>query len=91
MAVVRELMQLTLMVGVPLCMHKIKSTGGPFRSDIKRAHEFAEILAEKGDVLQYGSRDQGEVANLMAQLIEAVAILACLPGGVDVFGMHWET
>jgi hypothetical protein len=77
-------------VGVPLRAHEIKSRNGPSDFDLRRLREFASILAERGDVLQYGSRKKGEVADLMAQLIDAIAVLACLPGGVDFLGLHWE-
>jgi hypothetical protein len=57
---------------------------------LKRCREFAPILAAKGDVLQYGSKKKGEAADLMGQLIDAIAVLACLPGGVDFLDQHWE-
>lgn len=85
-----ELMRLSLEVGVFLRMHEIKKRNGPSDFDFKRACQFGSVLATKGDVLQYGSKKKGEAADLMAGLIDAVAILAFLPGGIDFLGLHWE-
>jgi hypothetical protein len=85
-----ELMRLTLEVGVPLRTHEIKTRNGPSDFDFERARQFGSELAVKGDVLQYGSKRKGEAADLMANLIDAVAILAFLPGGIDFLGLHWE-
>ena len=81
---------LVLEVGVPLRAHEIKSRGGPSDFDLQRCRDFAPVLASKGDALQYASKKKGEAADLMAQLIDAVAVLACMPGGVTFLGQHWE-
>ena len=81
---------LTLEVGVPLRAHEIKSRNGPSDFDLQRCREFAPILGSKGDSILYPSKTKGETADLMAQLIDAIAVLACMPGGVTFLGQHWE-
>mgnify|MGYP003694136021 CR=1 FL=1 len=81
---------LALEVGVPLRAHEIKSRNGPSDFDLQRCREFAKVLACKGDVLQYRSNKKGETADLIGQLIDALAVLACMPGGVTFLGQHWE-
>jgi hypothetical protein len=83
-------MKLVLEVGVPLRMHEIKSRKGPHDFDLARCREFAPVLASKGDVLLFRSKNKGETGELMARLIDALAVLACVPGGVDFLGLHWE-
>jgi hypothetical protein len=85
-----ELMRLTLEVGVPLRIQAIKRRGGLTDLDFEGLREFPELLGYKGDVLQFPSERQGEAGELMAQLIDAIAVLACVPGGVDFLGRHWE-
>ena len=50
----------------------------------------AERLCTRGDVLLYGSKIKGEAAELFNLLAKAVAALAFVPGGVTVFGTHYE-
>jgi len=83
-------LRLVLEVGVPLRAHEIKSRNGPSDFDLRRCREFASVLGSKGDVLQYGSKKKGEAADMMARLIDAIAVLACMPGGVTFLGQHWE-
>ena len=84
-------MRLMLEVGVPLRAYEIRSRKGPSDFDLDRCRKFAIVLGSKGDALQYGSQKTGEVADLMGQLIDAIAVMACMPGGVDFLGLHWET
>ena len=85
----QELFKLTLSVGVPLRIMEMERAGGPSDLDISFARDYATVLGEKGDVLQFGSKRKGEVAELMNGLIRAVAVLACCPGGVRLFGLHF--
>lgn len=85
-----DLVLLTLEAGVPIRAHEIRSRNGPHDFDLIRCRQFATALASKGDVLQHGSTKKGEAADLMEQLIDAIAVLSCLPNGVDFLGQHWE-
>lgn len=73
---------------VPLRIHMLVERGGPAAWEWSEAKEFGDVLGEKGDVLQYGKN--GEAAQLFNQMAKAIAVLAFVPGGVSVFGVHYE-
>lgn len=77
---------LTLQVAVPLWIHRWKMR--PASDRIARAGECAQIIGEKGDVLQFGGKGCAEAFNALA---ESLAILSFSPGGVKFHGLHWET
>lgn len=80
----------TLAVAVPLEIHKLVEQGGP--SDEEREAIIADGMKamEKGDVLLYGGK-KGEAAALFVQLVRAIALLSFQPGGITLFGQHYET
>jgi hypothetical protein len=53
------------------------------------AAEAADVIACKGDVLQYGSKRRGEAADAFNHLARGLAALAQSPGGVLFAGRHW--
>lgn len=55
----------------------------------QRAGDLSRLIAEKGDVLLYGSKKKGETAALFNETVDAIAMLAFAPGGIKVFGMHF--
>ena len=84
------LIGLTLQTGVPLRIMEMEARGGPSDLDLNFAREYSSVLGSKGDVLLFGSKKKGECAELMNGLIRAVAVLAFCPGGVRLFGSHFE-
>lgn len=81
----------TLAATVPLCIHDIKRTrDGISDYDLERVEAFAWELAEHGDELLYRSRKSGETSRLFSRFAECIAILAFMPGGVTIMGMHFE-
>lgn len=49
--------------------------------------ETAQLLAEKGDILMFGSKRKGEVARTFAKVAKALSLMAVvIPGGVTAFG-----
>ena len=85
-----SLLALTLQTGVPLRIMEMERSGGPTEDDYTFAREYASTLGSKGDVLLFGGGKKGEAAGLMNGLIRAVAVLAFCPGGVRLFGCHFE-
>jgi hypothetical protein len=81
---------MTLQLAVPLWIERWKRLSWAERTERleKRAAECAEIVASKGDVLQYGGKGCAEAFNALA---EGLAILSFVPGGVKFHGLHWET
>lgn len=75
---------------VPLRIGELQAQGGPSDLDIELAHNYANVLAAHGDVLLYGGEKSGEAARLANGLAHAVAVLAFHPGGIQIFGQHFE-
>ncbi len=74
---------------VPLRILEIQQAGGATDADFKRARTFVPDLCEHGDALLYHEkRRTGEMAG---RLVDAIAVLAFVPGGVTMFGQHFES
>ena len=90
-----SLLAISLSAAVPLRIMELQRQGGPTEMDWRNAADFGQILAEKGDVLQFGygkrkpQAGEPSVADLFNRLAQALAVLAFIPGGVRVFGMHF--
>ena len=78
-----------LLAAVPLRIISIQQRGGLNYSDIARAKQIGQQIAEKGDILQFGGGKKGEAGHLFNELAQGIAILSFAPGGVRCFGMHW--
>ena len=81
---------LTLALAVPLLIAELAQRGGPTAEDYARVASYADDLAFHGDDLLYVSRQPGETALRFQQVAEAIAVLAFCPGGITVFGLHFE-
>lgn len=78
-------------MAVPLHLLDLKERSGPDEADLHAARAFSKTLGERGDVLLFGSKKQGEAAKLANDLAHAIAVLAYCPGGITIFGQHWES
>ena len=76
---------------VPLLIIEIKQRGGPTDSDWHRAQEIGQLLGEKGDLLMFPGKKKGESAKVFNELAYGIAMLSFCPGGIKVFGRHWES
>lgn len=76
-------------VSVRQRIREMEERGGPDEEDWKAAAEFGQVLAEKGDVLLFGGK-KGEAAGLFNGLAHAVTVLSFCPGGITIFGQHYE-
>lgn len=54
------------------------------------AKDAAPLIAFKGDILLYGGGRKGEAAEVFNATARGIAALSLLPGGVTLFGIHWE-
>ena len=79
-----------MQLAVPLWIERMKAKGGPDDEDRKKAQETSGILGERGDILLCGGGKKGEVADQFNRVSHAVAVLAFCPGGVSLFGSHFE-
>jgi hypothetical protein len=84
-------LSIALSAAVPLWVLNIQGHGGVNNQDIQKSREFSHTLGEKGDVLLFGSKKKGEEADLFNRLAHSIAVLSFCPGGVTLFGQHWET
>lgn len=83
----KELLRITLQVAVPL--HVIELARRPFHEVVAAGRETADVVASKGDALQFGGRP-GEATKAFNALALGLAALAYCPGGVTFLGDHWE-
>ncbi len=83
-------LKIALPFAVTLRILEYQRRGGPLPMDFERAQRFGEVLGEKGDILLFSSKKKGESAEMFNGLADAVAILSFCPGGVKVFGHHFE-
>lgn len=61
-------------------------------ADLEEARAAGQVIAEHGDVLQFGGRvgkGQEGAGAIAAKLARALAVLAYQPGGVSAFGRRW--
>lgn len=80
-----------LQAAVPMWVERFRTEGRTKDQLIAIAHEAGQVLAEKGDILQFGTKKKGETARVFNALAAGIAAAACVvPGGFDVFGAHWE-
>jgi len=79
------LLRTTLEFAVPLWIDKLQHI--PKEQLQKRASFCAQIVAEKGDVLQFKGKGSAEAFNRLA---EGIGVMTLMMGKVDVLGCHFE-
>jgi len=78
---------------VPLHIMQLKEKGGPNADDMAEAQKTSGMLGERGDVLLFGpgkKGKKGECADLFNRTARAIAVLSFCPGGITIFGYHFE-
>ncbi len=83
------LLRITLEAAVPLWIEDLKAL--PMATVLEIAAHDGQVIAEKGDVLQFGSKRKGEAAEAFNALARGLAALSFSPGGVRFVGQHWES
>lgn len=78
----------TLSLAVPMWQDKIVKEAWTTDRVVEETRRCAQIVAEKGDVIQF--KVKGETAKAFNALAEGIALLSFVPGGVRTFGMHFE-
>jgi len=77
-----------LSAAVPLWIAEARRWSESEREAARR--ECLQVIAERGDEILYRSTRKGRSAEAFNALAKAVALLAFAPGGVRVFGLHFE-
>lgn len=85
-----ELLPLHLSAEVPLHIAELQEKGGPDAADFLLAQQAGQAIATRGDRLLHRCGKKGETAALISELAFGVVVLSFLPGGITVFGQHWE-
>lgn len=83
-----DMLRSVLGCAVPLWVMDLRKL--PWPEIEKIAHESAQIIAEKGDVILYKSKKKGETAAAFNSLARGLAALSFCPGGVTFLGDHYE-
>jgi hypothetical protein len=78
----------SLLLAIPLWIEEVRPLD--WKERIRRAHVNSFIVAAKGDILMFGGGKKGQVAEVFNATAEGIAILSFVPGGVKIFGMHFE-
>lgn len=89
----KSLIGTALSTAVPLLIQQWIEEGKPKQKDFEelKAKNIPKLLGEKGDVLLFGNKKRGEAAHVFNELAATIAILSFLPGGIHIFGSHWES
>lgn len=74
---------------VPMWMDEIRDLTDAQR--IARAKRCGAMVAERGDVLQFGSSKTGKATEVFNALAEGLACAAYQPGGITFASRHWCT
>lgn len=69
---------------------EMEKLGGPTPEDLRKAQETADMLGEHGDILLHGGGKPGQCAELFNRTSHAIAVLAFVPGGVELFGTKFK-
>jgi hypothetical protein len=82
------LLAATLEVAVPMWIEQMRSW--PPERVQARAKELAPVIASTADNVLFRGKKRGQTAEAFNRLAEGVACLAFAPGGVKIFGLHFE-
>jgi len=52
--------------------------------------EASKMIFERGEILLFGGGKKGEVAEAFNAVARGIAALSFKPGGITIFGGHWE-
>lgn len=85
------LMRVTLMTAVPIWLARLDDLPEDRQLDeaVRWAHQAADVVASKGDLLQFGGGQPGEVAAAFNSMARGIAGLSGAPGGVCFLGVLW--
>lgn len=83
-----NLLRYSLQTAVPLWV--LQRRFDPWDIIQERAKICSQYIAEHGDVILYRGDKKGETATAFNHLAEGVACLSFAPGGVKLFGDHYE-
>jgi hypothetical protein len=83
-------LSLALSTAVPIRMLRLIQRGGPEDEDFERVHRYVQDFVERGTDLFFPSGLEGVKADRFEQVVDAIAVLAFCPGGLTIFGEHYQ-
>lgn len=83
-----ELLRVSLAVAVPLWIEEMRSWPEELR--LKTARDAAQVVAKKGDIIQFRSKKKGETAAAFNELAKGLAAASFVPDGVKFLGLHFD-
>ena len=84
----KELLQLHLSTFVPLTIREILASGGVTDLMFAQARSYATDIGAHGDAILFSVKHK--TAEMMGKLVEVVAVLSFVPGGITLFDVHFE-
>jgi hypothetical protein len=90
----REILRVHLQLHVPSRIHYYLCRGGPDAEDYDRCSDYREALCSRGELLVYpdeaGKTGREQYQELLEHLVDTFAVLAFSPGGITLFGAHFD-
>lgn len=84
-------LSLALSTAIPIRMLRLMQRGGPEAEDFERVHTYVQDFAERGANLFFPANTEGVTADLFERVVDAIAVLAFCPGGLFIFGEHYQS
>lgn len=86
----QSLLATALSAAVPLHILGFCQHGGPTDEDLTRVKSYQKDLCEHGEDLFFRSKKPSGSAERFNQTAEAIAVLSFCPGGITIFGTHYD-
>lgn len=86
-----EPMEKHLPMAVNREIERMKQHGGPTEADRQGIEGFSERIGSEGDILLYGGGKKGQAEELFHLTALAIAVMSYHPGGIHIWGNHYET
>jgi hypothetical protein len=83
-----DLLKTMLPMAVTLEIMRLK--GAPWEKIQDMAQGHAQFIAEHGDNLLFLGPKKGDTSKAFTKFVQGVAALSFVPGGVTIFGQHYE-
>lgn len=85
----RDLLQTALSAAVPMWIDQLRHLS--VEELMERGRACGQVIAERGDIIQFKSKKKGETAAAVNRLAEGLACMALVAeGGVTFLGMKFE-
>jgi acetolactate synthase small subunit len=83
-------LSLALSAAIPIRMLRLIKRSGPEDEDFERVHMYVQDFVERGTDLFFSGSSEGVKADRFEQVVDAIAVLAFCPGGLTIFGEHYQ-